>query len=154
MNMDLPPMWQETIVCAIDAATRHGVPLNVVLAVAEVEGGRPGMARVNNDGSVDYGRMQINSRHLQDLGAYGITAESLMQPGCYSVDLGTWIIANHIRLCRDDEFWFCVAKYHSKTPSVNARYRTKLLPAAAKWAAWVKQRMSAVEFQWSRKENE
>ncbi len=143
-------MWQETMVCAVEAASKHGVPLNVVLAVAEVENGRDGMARVNEDGSVDYGRMQINSRQLQDLGQYGITGESLMQPGCFCIDLATWILGNHIRRCGGGDFWFCVAKYHSKTPAVNVAYQARLLPAASKWARWVKERMPTVEFAVSR----
>lgn len=39
---DLPPQLQERVVCSISAAVKYEVPVNIVLAVAEKEGGKPG----------------------------------------------------------------------------------------------------------------
>ena len=134
----LPPQMQQTVVCAMEASHEYSVPLNAVLAVAEQEGGKPGMAKRNRNGSYDYGVMQINSTHLEEFGKYGITRAHLMHDGCYPVQLATWMIQQHLNSC-NAEFWTCVARYHSKTPSLNAVYRAKILPKAAKWSNWIKQ---------------
>ena len=42
---DLPPQLQERVVCSISAAVKYEVPVNIVLAVAEKEGGKPGQIR-------------------------------------------------------------------------------------------------------------
>ena len=39
---DLPPHMQERIVCSIQAAVKYEAPANILLAVAEKEGGKPG----------------------------------------------------------------------------------------------------------------
>jgi len=38
--MDLPPDQQERIVCSITAAIKYEIPANILLAVAEKEGGK------------------------------------------------------------------------------------------------------------------
>ena len=40
--MDLPVHLQDRIVCSIQAAVKYEVPANILLAVAEKEGGKPG----------------------------------------------------------------------------------------------------------------
>ena len=48
--LDLPPQIQERVVCSISAAVKYEVPANIVLAVAEKEGGKPGQwVRNTND---------------------------------------------------------------------------------------------------------
>jgi hypothetical protein len=39
--LDLPPQLQERVVCSISAFVKHEVPANIVLAIAEKEGGHP-----------------------------------------------------------------------------------------------------------------
>lgn len=135
---DTPVYMQEAVACAIEIAPKYGVPANVVMAVAEVEGAPPQTIRVNQNGSFDVGRMQINSVHFDMLSAYGITPQHLMASDCYPVELATWMIARHMQGCPHD-LWTCVARYHSKTPPNNLVYRQKLLPAAMRWASWIQQ---------------
>lgn len=60
--------------CFIAAALKFGVPANIVLAIAEIEGGRPGLRVRNRNGSFDVGTMQFNTRYLEHLERqYGIT---------------------------------------------------------------------------------
>lgn len=40
MPLDLPPHLHERVVCSIVAAARYDVPANLILAVAEQEGGK------------------------------------------------------------------------------------------------------------------
>ena len=39
---EIPPPINELIICSISAAVKYEVPANIVLAVAEKEGGKPG----------------------------------------------------------------------------------------------------------------
>ena len=48
--LDLPPLQQERIVCSITAAIKYQVPANILLAIAEKEGGKPGMVVINKNG--------------------------------------------------------------------------------------------------------
>lgn len=142
----VPSYMQAAVSCAFEVGPRYGVPVNLVIAVAEVEGARPHTVKKNSDGSLDVGRMQINSIHFDDLAQYGITPQHLMEPGCYPVELATWMIARHMQGCKAD-LWTCVARYHSKTPQNNIEYQRKLIPAAARWSQWVRQHFpAATEF--------
>ena len=40
--MDLPPDMQERVVCSITAAIKYEIPANILLAIVEKEGGKPG----------------------------------------------------------------------------------------------------------------
>jgi len=86
----LPPQVLERVVCSISAAAKYEVPANIVLAVAEKEGGRPGQWKANRNGTHDVGPMQFNTSYLSDLARYGITASEVAVAGCYSFDLAAW----------------------------------------------------------------
>jgi hypothetical protein len=61
--LKLPPLG-EAIVCSIFAAVKYEVPANMLLAIAEKEGGRPGQWNRNDNGTVDVGSMQFNTVYL------------------------------------------------------------------------------------------
>ena len=134
--MDLPPQIQERVVCSIESAVKYNVPANIILAVAELENGKPGFYRNNENGSKDVGTMQFNTNYLADLSAYGITAQDVSAAGCYPYELATWRIRNHIAKDEGD-LWTKVANYHSRTPKFNAIYRVKLKFVANRWAGWL-----------------
>ncbi|EFI8498276.1 transglycosylase SLT domain-containing protein [Escherichia coli] len=138
--LDLPPNLQERVVCSVTAAIKYEVPANIVLAVAEKEGGRPGQRVKNSNGTHDVGAMQFNTAYLRDLERqYGITADDVAQAGCYSYDLAAWRLRGHIRKDSGD-LWTRVANYHSRTPSYNAPYRADLIKKAVKWEIWLSER--------------
>lgn len=85
--MDLPPNMQERVVCSIIAAVKYEIPANILLAIAEKEGGKPGQWVRNSNGTNDVGSMQFNTAYLQDLSKYGITADHVAQTGCHTYDL-------------------------------------------------------------------
>lgn len=136
---DLPPPEQERIVCSISAAVNYEVPANIVLAIAEKEGGKPGQWARNKNGTHDVGAMQFNTAYLRDLAGYGITANDVAAAGCYSFDLAAWRLRMHIRNDKGD-LWSRAANYHSRTPQYNATYRADLMKRAAKWADWLEAR--------------
>ncbi|MBU2652648.1 MAG: transglycosylase SLT domain-containing protein [Bacteroidetes bacterium] len=133
---DLTPIEQERVVCAISAAVKYEIPANIVLAVAEKEGGKPGQWVSNSNGTYDVGSMQFNTAYLHDLARYGITANDVAAAGCYSFDLAAWRLRMHIRNDQGD-LWTKAANYHSRTPRYNAVYRADLILKASKWADWL-----------------
>jgi hypothetical protein len=140
MAIDLPPQMQERVVCSIAAATKYEVPANIVLAVAEKENGRAGQwVRNSSNGSYDVGALQFNTRYLQDLAKYGITAEHVAAAGCYSFELAAWRLRMHIKNDPGD-LWTKASNYHSRTPQFNQVYRSDLIVRAAKWATWLTRR--------------
>lgn len=134
--VDLPPQFQERIVCSISAAAKYEVPANIVLAVAEKEAGKPGQWVRNSNGTHDVGPMQFNTAYLGDLVRYGITANDVAAAGCYSFDLAAWRLRQHIKNDKGD-LWTRAANYHSRTYSYNAVYRADLMTKAVKWADWL-----------------
>lgn len=142
--VDLPPLEQERIVCAISAAVKYEVPANIVLAVAEKEGGKPGQWVRNTNGTHDVGPMQFNTAYLRELARYGITANDVAAAGCYSFDLAAWRLRMHLRNDKGD-IWTRAANYHSRTPQFNAVYRADLMKKAAKWADWLEARFVTLD---------
>lgn len=134
--MDLPPNLQERVVCSIVAAVKYEVPANVLLAIAEKEGGKPGEKSKNSNGTYDFGAMQFNTVYLADLQTHGITAEDVLAPGCYPYDLAAWRLRTHLQKDSGD-LWTRAANYHSKTPKYNTIYQADLKQKAMQWAYWL-----------------
>lgn len=141
---DLPPLEKERIVCSISSAVKYEVPANIVLAVAEKEGGKPGQWVRNTNGTHDVGPMQFNTAYLRDLERYGITANDVAAAGCYSFDLAAWRLRMHLRNDKGD-IWTRAANYHSRTPQFNVVYRADLMKKAAKWADWLEARFVTLD---------
>jgi hypothetical protein len=112
---------EQRVVSSIAAAVKYEVPANIVLAVAEKEGGKPGQWAKNTDGTQDVGIMQFNTRYLSELAPYGITPTDVAAAGCYSVELATWRLRQHILndrgMCGREPLNTTRA-LHSTTPSI------------------------------------
>ncbi len=127
-----PEEMNERVMCSVIAAVKYDVTAKIILAVAEIEGGKPGQYVENTNGTLDVGPMQFNTAYLQDLARYGITAKDVETSGCYSYELAAWRLRGHI-LNDSGDLWTRAANYHSKTPCYNAEYRAKLIRASGKW---------------------
>lgn len=136
---DLPPQMQEQVTCSIQAAHKYEIPVNVLLAISDQEGGKAGQWVENKNGTFDIGTMQFNTTYLKDLEKYGITADSVAVEGCYPYDLAAWRISNHIKNDNGD-FWQRVANYHSKTLEHNQTYQAAIIKHAQKWEQWFNDR--------------
>ena len=141
--LDLPPLQQERIVCSITAAIKYQVPANILLAIAEKEGGRPGMVVANRNGTYDIGPMQFNSAYLHELRKYGITSAHVAMKGCYPYDLAAWRLRRHL-LYDTGNLWARAANYHSRTAQYNLPYRVDLIKRGYKWAEWLDYNLSFV----------
>lgn len=135
---DLPPNLHEPVTCVVEAAMEYNVPANILLAVAEKEGGKPGQWVRNTNGTYDVGPMQFNTAYLKELMPHGIFESDVAAHGCYPYHLAAWRIRDHIRNDKGD-VWTRVANYHSRTPAVNAIYRADIIAKATRWGEWVEQ---------------
>jgi len=131
-----PPAASERVTCSVRAALRYGVPANVVLAVAEQEGGRPGQWVANTNGTFDVGALQFNTAYLRSLAPYGIGPAEAARPGCYAYHLAAWRLRQHLAHDAGD-LWTRAANYHSRTPGLNADYRAQIMVRGARWAGWL-----------------
>ncbi|WP_426056574.1 conjugal transfer protein TrbN [Janthinobacterium sp. PSPC2-1] len=134
--LDLPPLQQERIVCSITAAIKYQVPANIMLAIAEKEGGKPGMIIANKNGTYDIGPMQFNSAYLRELRKHGIVPAHVAMKGCYPYDLAAWRLRQHL-LHDKGNLWARAANYHSRTIQYNLPYRTDLIKKGDKWEHWL-----------------
>jgi hypothetical protein len=133
---DVPPYIHDRVVCSVSAAIQYRVPANILLAIAEIEAGKPGQWVQNSNGTQDVGPMQFNSAYLAELKKYGITQNDVAASGCYPYFLAAWRVYEHIKYDKGD-LWTRVANYHSRTPDLNASYRANLRVKAEKWANWL-----------------
>ena len=130
--LDLPPLQQARIVCSIMAAIKYQVPANILLAIAEKEGGRPGMVNINKNGTFDIGPMQFNSAYLSELKKHGISPVYVAAKCCYPYDLAAWRLRKHL-LYDTGNLWARAANYHSRTAQYNLPYRIDLMRKGYKW---------------------
>src|SRR5436305_695432 len=93
---DLPPAKQERIECSLMASAKFEVPANLLLAIAELEGGKAGLWVKNSNGTYDVGAMQFNTNYLNDLKKWGIKPADVARSGCYPYELAAWRITNHL----------------------------------------------------------
>lgn len=110
--------------CIPDAAKFHGVNEAVLRAIAWHESRmNPSAVGRNSNGTVDIGRMQTNSVHLQELAQYGITPQHLLD-ACVSDYVGAWMYARKIR--KHGNTWAAVGAYHSETPILRDAYARRI----------------------------
>ncbi|ASI68673.1 lytic transglycosylase [Diaphorobacter nitroreducens] len=100
--------------CWNDVAQRHGVPADLLYAVAKVESSLDPKAvnrsHFNRTRSIDIGLMQINSRHLPKLAQQGITEARLFEP-CTNLDVGAQLLAD--LFARKGLSWDSVGAYNA-----------------------------------------
>lgn len=117
--------------CYDEAAKYHHVNPLILRAIAWQEShNRPDARNVNNNGSVDYGLMQINSVHLSVLARYGIDRGTLMN-GCKNVYIAAW----HLRRQMDKygNTWRAVGAYHSERAPLRDQYAKQIAAILVRW---------------------
>ncbi|MGE3919323.1 MAG: lytic transglycosylase domain-containing protein [Gammaproteobacteria bacterium] len=112
------------IECINQAAIQYFVPAKVIISVLSIENGQIGQAKLNKNGTYDYGPMQINSIWLDKVRPYGYTLEQIQYDPCVNVTVGTWILSQAI--ANAGSIWQGVGDYHSHTINKNLHYRTKV----------------------------
>lgn len=113
--------------CFESAAAKHGVPTDVLIAIAEQESSFNPKAinRANTNKSVDYGIMQINSWWLPKLKRFGITSHRDLFDACTNIEIGAWIFAQGIQTHGWN--WRGIGAYNARTDSKRLAYAEKIL---------------------------
>ncbi|MCX8657366.1 hypothetical protein J3U08_11245 [Gilliamella sp. B2894] len=138
IDINLPPEMQNSVICAISAATQYEIPVNIFLAVVEQEGGKPGQYVKNKNGTYDIGPLQFNTDYIKTLAKYNITFKDVegLNDSCYPYYLAAWRIRLHIKNDKGSLFQK-VANYHSKTHKFNLIYQNNLIKRSQKWDVWL-----------------
>lgn len=142
------PLEQYKIECAIDAAQYYEIPANVLLAVAEMEGGKIGQRVRNSNGTYDIGAMQFNTAYINELTTqYGINEAHLsgLHDACYPFKVAAWRIRQHL-VHDSGDLWTRIANYHSRTRQYNTRYRNILIVKSAFWGKWLSSTYSTITY--------
>jgi soluble lytic murein transglycosylase-like protein len=95
------------------AGNYYNIPPLLLKNIATIESaGNPNAIRINDNGTKDYGLMQINSIHLRKLSAWGINEQNILNPQI-NIFAGSYLLSEHIK-----ERGFnlqAIGNYHSKT---------------------------------------
>jgi len=128
--MDLPPL-PVPVACIWSSAGYYQLPPLALVGILGAEGGKPGQAVRNADGSEDLGPMQINSRWLPMLTRYGLTRTKILASPCANVWAGAWILAR--AYARDGDVWMAIGHYHSWKTGESRKYRRRVKRILSKW---------------------
>lgn len=112
------------IECINRASMTYQLPAELIIAVLKTENGRKDMAKPNENGTYDYGPMQINTVWLPKIQPYGYTRDMILHNPCLNLWVGSWILAQQV--AKNPNFWRGVGGYHSYTPSENVPYQYKV----------------------------
>lgn len=122
------------LACMVLVAHIYGLPPRVLPSIQAVEGGRPGLARRNTNGTEDLGIMQVNTIWLPVLARYSKLSEAevrekLLGQSCYNIAAAGLIMRTYLDETGGD-LMRAVGNYHSHTPALNQLYRGKVMASA------------------------
>ena len=112
------------IECINQAAITYQVPANLLISILKVEGGKVGLAKLNPNGTHDYGPMQINTVWLPVIAKFGYSKEKIQYDACANMWVGAWILTQ--KMAEASNLWRGVANYHSHTNEKNIAYQYKV----------------------------
>lgn len=111
-----PLTWE----CLSAVATRYELPVAILLGVLATEGGQPGQAVSNTNGTWDLGPFQINTCHVKQIADAGVSPALLLTDSCVNAAVAGWILRKERNRSRD--IWEAVGAYHSRTPARHKFY--------------------------------
>ena len=109
-----PPLHPLTADCVLDAARVSGMPVAALFAILATEDGRMGEALSNKNGTWDLGGFQINTVHLKELAAMGISPDAVLRDGRVNAYAAAWLLRKEYQ--RTGSLWQAIGVYHSRTP--------------------------------------
>lgn len=109
-----PPLHPLTADCVLDAARVSRMPVAALFAILATEGGKTGEALSNKNGTWDLGGFQINTVHLKELAAMGISPRAVLCDGRVNAHAAAWLLRKEYR--RTGNLWQAIGAYHSRTP--------------------------------------
>ncbi|MFB6350006.1 hypothetical protein ACFBZI_11295 [Moraxella sp. ZJ142] len=133
------PVGRPTLECVRDAATRFGVPTDLMLGVQSIERGETGQGVNNKNSTQDLGAFQINTIHLPRIQGMGGSRQDVLNRGCYNATVASLLMSEALKMPNKQhlDFYTRASGYHSWTPYHNAIYRTKLVRYTGQWQKWL-----------------
>ena len=121
--------------CMALVAQIYALPPRVLPAIQHVEGGQPGLARMNNNGTEDLGIMQINTIWLPYLSTYTRLSQAevrdrLLNRACFNIAAAGLVMRIYLDETGGD-LMRAVGNYHSHTTVLNQNYQAKVMRSAA-----------------------
>lgn len=107
--------------CVTEAARRNGLPLAALLGILATEGGQPGEALSNANGTWDLGPFQVNTCHVNELAKLGIAPSAIMTDACLNAAAAAWLLRQELNRSSGD-IWEAVGAYHSRTAHYHRAY--------------------------------
>lgn len=116
--------------CIMLAASSYNINPTMLYGIYKNEGGSPGYVYENTNDTQDLGVMQINTVWLPKLSkkwdiSEDTTRKLLRDDACLNVKTAAWILKGHLNSEKNPII--AIGNYHSKTPHLNLKYRTKFL---------------------------
>lgn len=96
------------------------LPIAALIGILATEGGKPGQALRNENGSWDMGPYQINTCHVPELARRGIDPLMMLTDARFNVVFAGYLLRTH--LDRTGDIWAAIGAYHSRTPIKQAAY--------------------------------
>jgi len=117
-------------------AAFYHLPPRVLPSIQAVEGGRPGLAHVNQDGSRDLGVMQVNTRWVQPLAwqtgmAPAVAQQRLLTDPCFNIAAAGAIMRIYLNEAGGD-LLRAVGYYHSHQAPLAEAYQLRVLGSATR----------------------
>jgi Transglycosylase SLT domain len=124
------------LACMASVAAFYHLPPRVLPSIQAVEGGRPGLAHVNQDGSQDLGVMQVNTRWVQPLAwrtglAPPVTQQRLLSDPCFNIAAAGAIMRVYLNEAGGD-LLRAVGYYHSHRAPLAQAYQQLVLGSAVR----------------------
>ena len=122
------------LACMALVASIYLLPPRVLPSIHAIEGGWPGAAIRNTNGSEDLGVMQVNTTWLAPLARYTHTPVAdvytrLRDEPCYNVAAAGAIMRTYLDETRGD-LMLAVGNYHSHTATLNIAYQMLVMQSA------------------------
>lgn len=109
------------------AGTYYNIPPLLIKNIAQIESaGNPNAIRINDNGTRDYGLMQINSIHFKRLERWGINERNILDPQI-NIYAGSWLLSEHIKAHGFN--LQAIGNYHSATPVHKEKWLRRLVVA-------------------------
>ena len=120
----VPAQANLSLSCIRQAADRCGVPLAALLGILATEGGQPGLALSNTNGTGDMGPVQVHTGHREDLLEAGWRPEDVLGDACVNAQAAAWLLRKEMG--RSRSLWEALGAYHSRTPKFHNAYVGRL----------------------------
>jgi len=122
------------LACMAAAAAFNHLPPRVLPSIQAVEGGQPGLVRMNPNQTADLGVMQVNTIWIRPLARYAHMAprevlSRLTNDSCFNIAAAAAVMRYYLVQSHSD-MMVAIGYYHSHTPALSQDYQRKVVAAA------------------------